>query len=194
MVSPALTAVGDKLAGPGWEIVKKGGQVPALEEADILALGAVQAREAKLPRHLVDLFLGGLAQGKGHLGQLLLAQAGEEVGLVLFGVEPGEQPDPAIRPLDRARIVAGGHGGDPQLLASEGAQQTELDGAVADPAGVGGQASLIGVAEVLQDQALKGGGQVNHLQGHAQALGNALRPLRLGLILVYGEAHIDALH
>ena len=68
------------LAGVGGE---KSGVIPAGYEADVLTVVLAGVEKAVLFRQLPYLGLGEITQGEANLGQLLLAEAGEEIGLVL---------------------------------------------------------------------------------------------------------------
>ena len=136
------------------------------DEAYLLAFlrhGHVQAR---LP-HLGDA--GGLVlPGKGEHGpaQALQGHEGEEIALVLGQVgRRGQQR--AGRALLQAGVVAGGDAVGAQ--AQGGVQQgPELDGPVAERAGIGRPAPGIGPHEGRDDLPVEDGAHVGHMQGDAQ--------------------------
>ena len=145
---------GPGLRRPAASRPQLGAVVAAGHEADLLALGLVGRDESQAARDLADLGLAEVAQREAAVPQLVLAQAVEEVGLVLRLVgRPGEHGPRPVRRLDDAAagVVAGGDG----LAAVEvpGATQegAELDDRVAVDARAGRPALEVGGDERLDD-------------------------------------------
>jgi hypothetical protein len=114
--------------GPG----SKGATDVAIgDEADALALGLVGGREAEVPGDRADLRFRELPEREPRLGQLVLAEAVQEVGLVLVVVVGAEEVRLAVGPLAAAGVVAGGDGVAVVELAGAPEQRAELDGRVA---------------------------------------------------------------
>ncbi len=123
------------------------------DEADILAVGlgcGAQTQPVGLEPYLV---LGHLAHREQRAGQLVLAQHGHHVGLVLQPVGSPAQPESSFGRGHTAGVMPGGHG-----VETEGPgpseQAVELEVAVALDARVGGPAlgvsSDVGVDHLLR--------------------------------------------
>ena len=149
-----------------------------IEKTDVLALAAAKISKSGLFHQLVGLFLGHLAQGEHDALQLVLVQAGQEIGLVLVLVlTPAELNLPLL--FTDLGVMAGGHGrhalGEDVLKES-----AKLDGLIADNAGIGSQATAIAVREGAQDLGRKGLMQVDAVERDVQPGGDLLNPLSVG--------------
>ena len=147
-------------------------------EADVVGVrlgGHRQAPGLGLGAHLR---LGGcVPQGEEGPGQALATGDGQDVGLVLGGVDGAAQRETLSvagaaggGAAAQSRVVAGGDGVEAQ---GQGPleESVELDALVAAHAGVGGAASAVLVEEVGHDALLELLGQVPHVEGDAQDLG-----------------------
>ena len=142
-------------------------------------------------------------------GQALAAGDGQDVGLVLGGVDGAAQRQArgvagaaGGGAAAQARVVAGGDGVEAQGQGplEEG---VELDALVAAHTGIGGAPGAVLVEEVGHDPLLELLGQVPHIEGDAQDLGGpagvggvldgaAAARARTGLGPVAGQGHVDA--
>ena len=91
-----------RLRLPAGPLAERLAVVAAGDEADLLALGLVGGHEAEPARHVADLRLRQLTEREPRVLELVLAEAVEEVGLVLVLVaRPGAaapgRPAPTTR-------------------------------------------------------------------------------------------------
>ena len=84
------------------------GVVNLAEEADALRVLSDGVRQTGLGGHAAHLALGEIAEREHDVAQLVIADLGQEVGLVLDGVGGRAEPAEAVA-FDHAGIVAGGH-------------------------------------------------------------------------------------
>ena len=96
-----------RLRHPAGALPQRVAVVAARDEADLLALGLVGRGETEAASHVPNLGLGQLAEREPGVLELVLAQAVQEVGLVLVRVARPEQPRPAVRPDVAAGVVPG---------------------------------------------------------------------------------------
>ena len=140
------------------------------DEADILAVRLGRGAEAQSGRFAPHLLLGEVADRKGAAGQLVLAQHGEHVRLVLQRVGPPTELEPAGcgRP---AGVVTGGHGVEPEGHGPV-EEPIEFEVAVALDAGVGGAA--FGVARYIRRHhpRLEVVGEVEDVMDQSQLIGD----------------------
>ncbi len=87
---------------PSGALAQRVAIVAARHEADLLALGLVGGRQAERASDLAHLGLGQLAERKPGVLELILAQAVQEVGLVLVRVAGAQQACLAVRTDRRA--------------------------------------------------------------------------------------------
>ena len=133
-----------------------------------------------------DLGLGEVADGEAGVADLLLAQEGEKVRLVLVLVRPLEQGEGAgFR--ETPRVVAGGDRRKAVLLRP-GQEQAELDLPVAEDVRIRGEAAGIAVEQALDDQLPVFPHQVDHLELDPDLLGD---PPGVGDVLLPGAAADD---
>ena len=96
--------------------------------------GFAAVRKPEAARVVADLVLGHLADREQHAGQLVLAEHGQHVGLVLGGVGAASQSQScsvvAPRVSGHPRVVAGRQTVEAQPVGAP-EQPVELDGAVA---------------------------------------------------------------
>src|SRR5207248_6531481 len=87
----------------------KGGVVVVRDETDLLAVRLVRNRKIPASRIFADRLLRTVADRKDSLGQLLLCEREEEVGLILGRVDAAPQHVAAGRSVViDARVVTGG--------------------------------------------------------------------------------------
>ena len=127
IAAPSASTSGPGVGLPAGPLTQGVAVVAAGHEADLLALGLVGGRQAETSGHVPDLRLGQVAEREPGVGQLILAQAVQEVGLVLVRVTGPQQSG---RPV-RARLVAGVVAGRDRLalvlVARPTEQRPELD-------------------------------------------------------------------
>ena len=143
----AAGLVDDVSGGTRHELVEGG----AREEAEVLALGLVRHRQVRGAGSLAHVRLGELAEREPEALELVRAQAGEHVCLVLRGVGRGAE-ERAVGVAGDARVVAGGEAGGAQLLR-EREHGVEADVAVAAHARVRRAPGLV-LADVVVDHLL----------------------------------------
>ena len=148
--------------------------VAVRDKADILALGLLGVDEVLLGGNAahVALFVQS-GQRKDRACQALLCERIQKVALVLFGVLAAVQLPGAVGRLTRFGVmsrcdVVAAH------IQRRIEQRAKLNMAVADDAWVGRQPLLIGGHEALDNIAVEGLLQVEHMVGHPQALGDRL--------------------
>ena len=173
----------DKLAGGvGFSgvFLQEFGIVAVGDEADILGILLLRGDEAAFPGDGTDLVLAGkLPQGEAGMGQLLLGQEIEDIGLILRLVLRLFQK-PAVSllaPFDPG-IVAGDDGVAAEKLCPV-IELGEFHVLVAVDAGVGGRAGLIGADETVDDLSSKILGEVEDMEFHAQTVADAPGVLRI---------------
>ena len=148
--------------------------VAVRDKADILALGLLGVYEALLGGNAahVALFVQP-SQRKDRACQTLLRERIQKVALVLLGVLAAVQLPGAVGRLARFGVVTCG-----DVVAAHIEcrieQRAKLNMAVADDAWVGRQPLLIGSHEALDNVAVEGLLQVEHMVGYPQALGDGL--------------------
>ena len=146
------------------------------------------------------LRLGQLRQRKQGRADLRLAQAVEEIALVLVGVKSAQQRGAAGGVAALADVMAGGDvfGAARDGVVEEG---LELDLGVAQHVRVGGASGLVFGEEIAEHAFLVFGGEVDRLDldaehvGHRQHVEKVLpRGALLGVVVVVPVLHEDAEH
>ncbi len=108
------------------------------------------------------------------MGQLLLTEAGQKIGLILDAVRRlAEEVAPGLLAAAETGIVPGDHGLTAQLLRLP-EETAEFEAAVADDAGVWGQAGFVAGNEFFDDLALKFLPEIKSPEGDSQPPGYAL--------------------
>ena len=156
------------------------GEVVVGNEADALAIPLRRVLEAVLARDAAHVALfREPAQGEQHMGELLLREPIEEVALVLGSVDGLHKGEGAAFQLCNARIMP-----RCQILAPEfagmGEQGTKLDALVADGAGVGRGAQLVGAAKRLDHVAFERVAAVEYRERYAEPTRHGTRVLDIG--------------
>ena len=124
--------------------------VDLAEEADALAVLAVGTGQVGVEGDAAHLFLHQMADGEDGVGELLVGELCEEVGLVLDGVFGRAEPCASLLVDDGGGVVASGYlVVVVTYLLLEG---SELDEAVAHDVGVGGEAALDAVDGIAHDE------------------------------------------
>ena len=158
---------------PPGAVTKGVAIVTAGHEADLLALRLVGGREAEAPRDLADLRLGQLAEREPGVLELVLAQAVQEVGLVLVRVASPSEPRPSVGTDVAAGVVAGRDGLAVVQMAGSTEQRPELDVGVAVDARARRPAVEIRVEERLQDAGVELALEVHDVERDVELRGHA---------------------
>ena len=157
--------------------------VAVADEADLLALRLVGGREAVSPRDRAHVGLGEAAQREAGRGELVLAEAVEEVRLVLVAVDALEQPVAApardVGVLDRvdARVVPRRDGVARIEMAGPPEERAELHLRVAVDARARRAALQVGGQERIEDAVSELALEVEDVERDAQLAGHAARVL-----------------
>ena len=181
MAADDLTGACDELAGGFGHglllLVEVGAEeglvVAAGDEADLLRIGLGGDLEAGVRGHDAHGGLLHFAEREEGVGELVLGETEEEVGLV-FAAVGGAGEDPAIaRGVEVvARVVAGGDAGGADLACGE-QELIELEVVVAERARNGGAAGEILGDEGADDVLLEALLLVDEVVGDAEAVGDA---------------------
>ena len=151
------------------------GIVPIRDKADILAVGLCRVHEAALLGAGAHLGLVHAAEREHDVRKLLLRHGIEHVALILALVRSLLQQKDAVLLLN-ARVVPG-H----DVVAAKNfravKELAELHEAVAVDAGVRRDAVLVAVDEPAYDRAAEIVREVEHVERHAQRVGDAARVL-----------------
>ena len=178
---------------PAGVFLQKGGVVPAGHKADVLAVVLPGVQEAVLCGNFPDLLLGEAPQGELHPGQLLLTQAGQKIGLVLGPVRrPLQQVPAGAAVLLHPGIVAGYHPVAAQL-GGPLHQLAEFQMAIAQNAGVGGAALIIGIHKGVYHLFVEIVGEIEYIVGNSQPPGHTPGILHI-LQGAAGLRSVGALH
>ena len=204
---PLAVAVeqGTGLRHPAGPLAQRVAVVAAGDEADLLALGLVGRRQTEPARDVADLRLGQLAEREPRVIELVLAQAVQEVGLVLVGVACAQQPRPPVRTDVAPRVVAGRDRLAVVQVARPPEQRPELDVGVAVDARRRRLAAQVGVEERLEDAGIELALEVHDVERDVELGGDPAGVVggveRAAALLELGvavgdvvEAHPDADH
>jgi hypothetical protein len=152
--------------GLGYLLAQEARHPALADEADILALALVCRDQAAAARFVAHLLLGQGADREQRMGELLLGEAEEEVGLVLGAIRrDGEHQ--AVEGLYDAGIMAGRDlgGAQPTGMVPE---RTELDRFVATDAGIGRLPLLVAGDEAVDDVPPELLLHIDHVMLHAR--------------------------
>ena len=155
------------------EVGAQEGLVVAIgDEADLLRVGLGGDFEAGLGSEDADVWLTHFTEGEQGVGELVLRQAKEEVGLILGAISgPGENPSVADGVKVVTRVVAGGDARRADLAGSE-EELIELEVVVAEGAGDGGAAGEVLGDEGADDVGLEAVLLIDHVVGDVEAIGD----------------------
>ena len=141
-------------------------------KADVLAVVLSGVDKSMGLGNLPHLGLMEAPQGEQRMGQLVLGQHIQEIGLVLGTVRrPLQQPAAAGRILFDAGVMSGGHAVAPQG-PDPLEQRPEFHIPVAHRAGVRSSTRLVLVHEIPDDGIPKHLGKIKHIEGEAQPAGH----------------------
>src|SRR5262245_57703781 len=188
---------------PTGPVAERIAVVAAGHEADLLALGLVGGHEPELAGDRTDLRLRQLAEREPGVLELVLAEAVEEVGLVLVLVAGSRQPRDAVVVDDPPRVVPGRDRVAVVEMARPAEQRPELHVRVAVDARAGRRAAEIRVEERLHHAGVELALEVHDVERDAQLGGDPPRVVgrveRAAALLELGigvgdvvEAHPDA--
>ena len=163
------------LRSPAGTLTQRLAVVAAGHEADLLALGLVGGGEPETARDLADLRLGQLAEREPGVLELVLAQAVEEVGLVLVLVPRPAQPRQPVRPDVPAGVVTGRDRLAVVEVPGPTEQRPELDVRVAVDARARRPAVEVRVEERLQDAGVELALEVHDVERDVQLRGDPAR-------------------
>ena len=192
---------GDRL--PASSLAKRVAIVATGDEADLLALGLLGRDQAKATSHVAHLGLGQIAQREPGVRQLVLAQAVQEVGLVLVRVAGPKQARRAVGADVLAGVVAGRDRLAVVQMPCPTQQGAELDVRVAVHAWARRRTAQVGIQERLHDPGVELALEVHdverdvelgrHPAGVVGRIGRATALLHLGIAVGdVVEAHPDA--
>ena len=141
------------------------------DEADVLAVGLGRGAQSEVGGQGTDRRLRHLPHGEHGPGELVLAEHGQHVGLVLGRVRPPQQPPGTVGiPFDPG-VVARGHGVEPEVRRPV-QEAVELEVSVALDAGIG-RPSLDVAGDVgVDDVGLELGAEVEDVVDDAQLVGD----------------------
>lgn len=143
------------------------------DEANVVGVGFFSDGEAHGCGFFPDFGFDGVADGEHAVGDFVVAQDAQHIGLVFVGVDAAAQVAvTAVSWLGESGVVAGDYGveaeGDTPLQES-----CEFDFFVAAEAGVGGFTAGVGVDEVVDDVGFEPVGEVPHVEGDAEFVADA---------------------
>ena len=161
----------------------KGAIIAVGDEADVLAVPFIGVDKPAAQGDAPDLLLGESPQREHNVGELLLGEGGENIALVLLRMKRLFEQIPAGGGvIFHPGIVAGGDGFTSQFPGLV-QQSAELDGPVADHAGVWGEAGLIGGYEGVYHPGAEAGRQIQNAVGKTQMSGHGT-----GVFAVFPDA------
>ena len=152
------------LRHPAGPVPERVAVVAAGHEADLLALGLVGRGQAEAARDVADLGLGQLAEREPGVLELVLAQAVQEVGLVLVRVARPQQSRPPVGADVAPRVVPGRDRLAVVQVARPTEQGAELHVRVAVDARRRRLARQVGVEERLEDPGVELALQVHDVE------------------------------
>src|SRR5579884_1356495 len=176
LARPGVDQAAGLQRGPGAD--EAGPPVGAADEADVLAVGLHRGGQAELGGPPADLSLGHLPHRQQDVGQLGLAEHGQDVGLVLVGVATPQQ-GPAPVALLHPGVVAGRHRVEPEL-AGPVEEAVELQVAVALDARVGCAPGEVLVHVGRHDPGFEVVGEVEDVVLDAELTGDPAGVLHVG--------------
>ena len=156
----------------GAVLLHEAGVVVVGDEAHILALGLLGGQQAEAAGMVSHLVLRHVAEGEEGARQGVGCDGKEEVGLVLRGVDGGEELRSAVFGGADACVVTRGKVGRTQRHGT-GEQHLELEHAVALDARIWSRAGQVGIGEVVHYGFLEGLAQVHDIEGNAEVVGHS---------------------
>ena len=147
--------------------------VAVRHKADILAVALVRIAELQRFRQGADGRFVHIPQRKFNVRQLFLVHHRQDIALVFFDMTClFQQPAPRFGVLVNAGVMPRDQIIQP-LLPRVLQQSAEFHRAVADNAGVGRAARLVGADKIRNDVFAEFGGVIQHRKGHPQPLRNS---------------------
>ena len=169
-------AAGVGLAG---KTLHKGDVVTVGHKADILAVALVRVAELQRFRQSADGRFVHIPQRKFNVRQLFLVHHSQHIALIFFDMARFfQQPATRVGVLVDAGVMPRGQIIQP-LLPCVLQQPAEFHRAVADNAGVGRAACLVGGDKIAYNVFAEFGGVIQHHKGHTQPLCNGGGVLRI---------------
>ena len=138
------------------------GGVPVGDETDVVGVRLVGHGESELGSLGTDVGLDGVAQGEHRMGELLLVEHCEHVGLVLARVDPPVHPR-ARGGAFQTGVVAGGHRVESQIKSTL-QQGCEFDPLIAAQTRIGGAPGRVLGDEWIDDLLGEPVGEVPHVE------------------------------
>ena len=174
-----ITARGIVLPGVA---LQEGGVISVGDEADVLTVPLPGVAETHFLGDGPDLLLGQFPQGKADVGELMLAEAGEEIALVLGAVHSlAKKIVAGIRVPADPGVMSCNHPVEAQVQGLF-QQSAEFQLPVADDAGIGGGAGFVAADKVLQNPVPELGLKIKYFKGHIQALRNTAGVFRIVMV------------